>query len=148
MNPVAGMSHALGGSAESAGVRWLEDSKHSLDWNGPRTRIFTRSRDEDLDWPIIDHFERVARRHRNRLTVTDSETSLYLYGIVGSPLGTGRNHRGRNQAGRPDRHHTPTCSMFPLAMLACLAAGRPLSPWIPTIQTTGCARCWKMPGQF
>jgi hypothetical protein len=29
-----------------------------------------------LDRPIIDHFERVARRHRNRIAVTDSDTSL------------------------------------------------------------------------
>lgn len=56
----------------SGGVQWLEDGKHPLDWNGPTNRTFTRFRDEDLDWPIIDHFEHVAREHRNRLAVTDS----------------------------------------------------------------------------
>ncbi|PYS26861.1 MAG: hypothetical protein DMG11_18320, partial [Acidobacteria bacterium] len=47
-----------------------------MDWNGPTSRIFSKFRDEDLDRPIIDHFERVARRHRNRIAVTDSDTSL------------------------------------------------------------------------
>ena len=82
---------ARGSSARSAGneasrthaaadefntLEWLEDGKHPLDWNGPAGRIFTRFRDEDLDTPIIDHLERVARRHRNRIAVTDSDTSL------------------------------------------------------------------------
>ena len=57
-------------------LHWLEDGQHPLDWNGPTGRIFTRFRDEDLNRPIIDHFERVARRHPNRIAVTDSDTSL------------------------------------------------------------------------
>ena len=57
-------SRAYAASAEFESLEWLEDSKHPLDWNGPTGRIFTRFRDEDLDRPIIDHFERVARRHR------------------------------------------------------------------------------------
>jgi hypothetical protein len=67
-------AHAAAGKFES--LEWLEDGKHPLDWNGPTGRNFTRFRDEDLDRPIIDHFERVARRHRNRIAVTDSDTSL------------------------------------------------------------------------
>src|SRR6266850_5866840 len=61
---------------EFESLEWLEDGKHPLDWNGPTSRIFCKFRDEDMDRPIIDHFERVARRHRNRIAVTDSETSL------------------------------------------------------------------------
>ena len=57
-------------------LEWLEDGKHPLDWNGPVGRIFIRFRDEDLDRPVIDHLERVARRHRTRIAVTDSDISL------------------------------------------------------------------------
>src|SRR5580700_3487130 len=62
--------------AECEPLEWLEDGKHPLDWNGPKGRIFNRFRDEDLDRPIIDQFERIARCHRSRLAVTDSDTSL------------------------------------------------------------------------
>ena len=63
-------------AAEFESLEWLEEGKHPLDWNGPTSRIFTRFRDKDLDRSIIDHFERVARRHPNRIAVTDSDTSL------------------------------------------------------------------------
>src|SRR5689334_6258356 len=63
-------------AAEFEGLEWLEDGKHPLDWNGPTGRIFPRFGDEDLDTPIVDHLESVARRHRNRIAVTDSGTSL------------------------------------------------------------------------
>src|SRR5271155_1771626 len=58
------------------GLEWLEEGKNPLDWNGPAGRIFTKFREEDLGRPIIDHFERVARQHRARIAVTDSDTSL------------------------------------------------------------------------
>src|ERR1700677_5166159 len=62
-----GRSEADGSSAaafELNGLEWLDDGEHPLDWNGPTDRIFTRFQDEDLDRPIIGHFERVARRYR------------------------------------------------------------------------------------
>src|SRR5262249_27891105 len=63
-------------SAESESVEWLEDGKHKIDWKGPTSRIFRKFHHKDLERPIIDQFERVARRHRNRVAVTDSDTSL------------------------------------------------------------------------
>src|SRR5258708_240319 len=63
-------------AAEFESLEWLEDGKHPLDWNGPTGRIFTSFCGEDLNRPIIDHLERVTRRHRNRIAMTDSDTSL------------------------------------------------------------------------
>ena len=63
-------------SAEFESLKWLEDGKHPIDWKGPTSRIFRKFHHKDLERPIIDHFECVARRHRNRIAVTDSETSL------------------------------------------------------------------------
>ena len=55
---------------------WLDDDRRPLDWNGPVDRLFTRFPDQDLDRPIIEHFERVARRHRDRIAIRDAETAL------------------------------------------------------------------------
>jgi amino acid adenylation domain-containing protein len=128
------MGHARGGSAPNAGLKWLEDGKHPLDWNGPVGRIFTRFRDEDLNRPIIDHFERVARRHPNRIAVTDSDTSLSYAELWDGLSALAETIAAETKPGELIGIVLPTSSMFPLAMLACLAAGRPfvaLDPHYP-----------------
>jgi amino acid adenylation domain-containing protein len=87
--------------------------------------MFTRFRDEDLDRPIIDHFERVARRHPNRIAVTDSDTSLSYAELWDGLSGLAETIAAETKPGDLIGIVLPTCSMFPLAMLACLAAGRP-----------------------
>src|SRR5207247_9897374 len=54
---------------------WHEDDRRPLDWNGPANRLFTRFRQEDLQRPIIEHFERVARRQRGRIAIRDADTA-------------------------------------------------------------------------
>jgi len=134
VNPVAVMGHARRGSTQSAGLKWLEDGKHPLDWNGPTSRIFTRFRDDDLNRPIIDHFERVTRRHPNRIAVTDSDTSLSYAELWDGLSGLAETIAAETKPGDLIGIVLPTSSMFPLAMLACLAAGRPfvaLDPHYP-----------------
>jgi len=96
-----------------------------LDWNGPTTRIFTKFRDEDLDLPIIAQFERVARRHRNRIAVTDSDTSLSYSELWDGLSGLAEIIAAETEPGDLVGIALPACSMYPLAILACLAAGRP-----------------------
>ena len=125
LNPVSVMGHERWGPAQSAGLQWLEEGNHPLDWNGPTSRIFNRFRDEDLDRPIIDLFERVARRHRNRIAVTDSDTSLSYAELWDGVSGLAETIAAETKPGDLIGIVLPACSMFPLAMLACLAAGRP-----------------------
>ena len=112
-------------AAEFESLEWLEDGKHPLDWNGPTGRIFTRFRDEDLDSAIIDHFERVTRLHRNRIAVTDSDTSLSFEQLWDGLSGLAETIAADTKPGDLIGIVLPACSMFPLAILACLAAGRP-----------------------
>ena len=75
----------------------------------------------------------MARRHPNRIAVTDADTSL-LCGIVGWPLRLAETIATETKPGDLIGIVLPTSSMFPLAMLACLAAGRPfvaLDPHYP-----------------
>jgi amino acid adenylation domain-containing protein len=125
LNSVAVMGHERWDAAQGAGLQWLEDGNHPLDWNGPTSRIFTRFRDEDLDRPIIDLFERVARRHRNHIAVTDSDTSLTYPELWDGISGLAETIASETKPGDLIGIVLPTCSLFPLAMLACLAAGHP-----------------------
>ena len=60
-------------------VAWLENDPRPLDWNGPAPRLFTRFRDENLQRPIIELFERVARRERSRIAVRESEHGSHFW---------------------------------------------------------------------
>src|SRR5450631_3018105 len=114
----SGASGAHAAAPECESLEWLEDSAHPLDWNGPTGRIFTRFRDEDLDRPIIDHLERVTRRHRNRIAVTDSATSLSFAELWEGLSGLAETIAAETRPGDLIAIVLPTCSMFPLATLA------------------------------
>src|SRR5688572_21180533 len=128
------MEQTRGDSAQSAGLQWLEDDPRPLDWNGPTSRLFTRFRDEDLDRPIVEHFEQVARRYPDRTAVTDADTSLSYAELWDGVRGLAETIAAQTEPGALIGINLPVCSMYPLAMLACLAAGRPfvaLDPHYP-----------------
>ena len=104
---------------------WLADDPRPLDWNGPADRLFTRFRDQDLQRSIIEHFERVARRQRGRIAVRDAETALTFGELWDGVSGLAETLGAETKPGDLIGILLPACPMFPLAMLACLAAGRP-----------------------
>src|SRR5260221_7437833 len=104
---------------------WLEEDRRPLDWNGPANRLFTRVRDQDLQRPIIDHFERVARRQRDRIAIRDADTALTFGELWDGVSGLAETLGAETQPGDLIGILLPACPMFSLAMLACLAAGRP-----------------------
>jgi non-ribosomal peptide synthetase component F/thioesterase domain-containing protein/acyl carrier protein len=116
-------------------VECMADDERPLDWKGPTDRSFILFRDEYLDRSILDSFERVARRHPDRVAVTDSETSLSYVELWDGVCGLAETIAAQTRQGDLIGILLPTCSMGPLAMLACLAAGRPfvaLDPHYPS----------------
>ena len=106
-------------------LAWLEDDRRPLDWNGPATRLFTRFRHQDLQRPIVEHFERVSRRQRNRLAIRDANTALSFAELWDGVSGLAERLAAETRPGDLIGILLPACPMFPLAMLACLASGRP-----------------------
>ena len=104
---------------------WLADDPRPLDWNGPVGRPFTRVRDQDLQQPIIEHFERLARRQRGRIAVRDANTALTFGELWDAVSGLAETLGAETKPGDLIGILLPACSMFPVAMLACLASGRP-----------------------
>ena len=132
----AGRQTRLAGPAapEWESLKWLEDGQYPLDWNGPTARTFTEFCEQDLGRPIVAQLERVARRHRNRIAVTDSDTSLSFSELWDGISGLAEIIAVETKPGDLVGVALPTCSMFPVAILACLAAGRPfvtLDPHYP-----------------
>ena len=124
--------HSTGGDTLLRGVRdtvrtfaWLPDDPRPLDWNGPADRLFTRFRDQDLQRSIIEHFERVARRQRGRIAIRDATTALTFGELWEGVSGLAETLDAETKPGDLIGILLPACPMFPLAMLACLASGRP-----------------------
>ena len=117
MGPVTGQGHM--------NMKWLDDGQRPLDWHGPTNRIFTEFRDEDLGRSIIAHFERVTRRFPNRVAVTDSDTSFSFAQVWDGLSGLAEQIEAETKSGDLIGIMLPTSSMFCVAILACLAAGRP-----------------------
>ena len=104
---------------------WLEDDRRPLDWNGPANRLFTRFRDQDLHRPIVEHFERVARRQRGRIAIREGDTTLTFGELWDGVSGLAETLAVETKPGDLIGILLPACPLFPLAMLACLASGRP-----------------------
>jgi amino acid adenylation domain-containing protein len=124
----------IAAASDFESLEWLEDGKHALDWNGPADRTFTRFRDEDLDRSIIDQLEHVVRRQPARIAVADADTSLTFAGLWDGLSGLAEIIAARTRPGDLVGILLPASPMFPVAMLACLAAGRPfvaLDPHYP-----------------
>src|SRR5580765_3200520 len=124
--------HSTGGDTLQRGFRdtvqtfaWLPDDPRPLDWNGPADRLFTRFRSQDLQRSIIEHFERVARRQRGRIAIRDAATALTFGELWEGVSGLAQTLTAESKPGDLIGILLPACPMFPLAMLACLAAGRP-----------------------
>jgi non-ribosomal peptide synthetase component F/thioesterase domain-containing protein/acyl carrier protein len=105
-------------------LAWLADDRRPLDWNGPADRAFTRFRDQDLERPIIEHFERVARRQRGRIAIRDADTALTFGELWDGVSGLAETLAAETKPGDLIGILLPACPLFPLAMLACLASGR------------------------
>ena len=104
---------------------WLADDPRPLDWNGPTDRPFTPFRADALDHPIIDHFERVARQHRERIAIRDAGATLTFGELWDGVSGLAETLAANTKPGDLIGILLPAGPMFPLAMLACLASGRP-----------------------
>jgi non-ribosomal peptide synthetase component F len=121
MRPGTSIAHARVANIPA----WLDDDRRPLDWNGPVDRLFTRFPDSALDRPIIDHFEHAARLHRDRIAIWNTETALTFGELWDGLSGLAETLAAESKTGDLIGILLPPSPMFALAMLACLAAGRP-----------------------
>lgn len=98
------------------------------DFNGPCKVSFHPFLEEWMDVPIVEHFKRVAQAHGERPALTGNQHGLSYTQALGRVLKLAGRIAAAEQA------HVPVAIMlaqdisFPVAALACLAAGRPYIP--------------------
>jgi acyl-coenzyme A synthetase/AMP-(fatty) acid ligase/thioesterase domain-containing protein/acyl carrier protein len=95
-----------------------------LDWNGPGGRPFVRFRDDGLNRPIIGHVEHACRRNPERIAIRDADCALTYGELWSGVCGLAETLSARATPEGLVGILLPAGPLFPLAMLACLAAGR------------------------
>ncbi|MBL8548938.1 MAG: AMP-binding protein [Hyphomonadaceae bacterium] len=106
-------------------LSWLPTSPHPLDWMGPVSRAFRAFPDEDLERPILELVGRAAQAGPDRPAVSDGRARLSYGELWESVPRLAAAIGGRTRAGELVAIVLPSSVQIPVAMLACLAAGRP-----------------------
>lgn len=99
-----------------------------LDVEGPVNVGFDRFDDAWIDRPIIERFETIALRYADRTALTDKGNSLRYREVRSRAYTLARRIDAVAPYGRPIGILMPHNAFFPVAALACLAAGRPFVP--------------------
>jgi amino acid adenylation domain-containing protein len=95
-----------------------------LDWNGPVDRPFTPFAEGDKARPIIELLESVVRRYPARVALLDTHSSITYADLWREIAVCAEYIAAATGPGEVVGILAPTSIRFPVAMLACLAAGR------------------------
>src|SRR5438105_2947334 len=104
---------------------WNDQSDFPLDWNGPTNRPFDSFPDDSKARPIIELLERVVRRFPERIALCGPEVSITYAGLWRILAGWAELLAAGTERGDLVGILVPVSPEFPIAMIACLAAGRP-----------------------
>jgi non-ribosomal peptide synthetase component F/thioesterase domain-containing protein/acyl carrier protein len=104
---------------------WNDQSNFPLDWNGPINRPFDAFPDEAKARPIIELLEAVVHRYPERIALADAEVSITYAETWRALAGWAEQIAGATAPGDLIGILAPVSTAFPIALLACLAAGRP-----------------------
>jgi amino acid adenylation domain-containing protein len=117
-----------------AALYWNDQSDFPLDWNGPVDRPFDAFADESKARSIVELLEAVVRRFPERIALWGPEGSISYAELWRALNGWAEQIAGATAPGELVGILTPVAPHFPIAMFACLAAGRPfvaLDPGYP-----------------
>jgi acyl-coenzyme A synthetase/AMP-(fatty) acid ligase/thioesterase domain-containing protein len=103
-----------------------------LDHDGPVDVPFEPWSDSWIERSIVEIFNEVAGCHGDKIAIVDDSTRLTYRALQSASLHLARRIGALVPAGRPVGILLPNNALFPLAALACLAAGRPFVPIDPT----------------
>ena len=108
-----------------AALCWSDRSDFPLDWKGPANRPFDPFADESKTQPIIELLEQVVRRCSDRPALCGPGVSITYAELWSALTGWAERIAAATAPGDLVGILAPASAEFPIAMLACLAAGRP-----------------------
>jgi amino acid adenylation domain-containing protein len=107
---------------------WLKPTDRALDWHGPVARDFVPFPHADLERPIAELFENIASLHPDRIALDDGNIRLTYRETVNAVRHLAARITSETKQGELIGILLAPSVDFPIAMLACFAAGRPFVP--------------------
>jgi amino acid adenylation domain-containing protein len=104
----------------------------SIDDDWPADAAFEYFDEGWIERPIADRFDEIASRHGDKVAVADGLRQLTYRALRRAAFHLARRIDALVPAGRPVGILLPNDALFPVAALACLAAGRPYVPIDPS----------------
>jgi acyl-coenzyme A synthetase/AMP-(fatty) acid ligase/thioesterase domain-containing protein/acyl carrier protein len=117
------MNHNQNGA--DAALPWSDESNFPLDWNGPVGRPFDCFPEEAKAQPIADLLAAVVRRHPERVALLGKGISITYAELWREVAGWAEFIAAATAPGALVGIRASVSPAFPIALLACLAAGRP-----------------------
>ncbi|MCP3369524.1 non-ribosomal peptide synthetase [Bradyrhizobium cajani] len=145
-HPSGRSSDALGTDPSSLvqqPVRWLTPVDVHLDLNGPTDRSFDRLGDGFAGVSAIDHLIAVTARFANKVAISDANHSFTYSQLLSRVLTLAQAIEALIPEGEAVGWLLRASAWQPIAMLACMAAGRilvPLNPRDPVQRLMGIAK--------
>src|SRR5713226_10485472 len=107
---------------------WQCASDRPLDLGGPTDIPFEPFDDRAIERSIVSRFQEIAGRYPTRTAIDDGGTRLTYAEVWRIACHLARQVESVVPAGRPVALVLPNAALFPVAAMACLAAGRPYVP--------------------
>ncbi|MEN3366625.1 MAG: hypothetical protein V7606_3899 [Burkholderiales bacterium] len=108
---------------------WFQvDSMVPLDFEGPSDVGFERFEESWMNRPIVERFEQIALKHASRTAVSDYTQRLTYEELRARAYRVAQHIDMVTAPCQPVGILLPDNACFPIAALACLAAGRPFVP--------------------
>lgn len=116
---------------EPAKALWMKSPELPLDVGGPVDRPFNRMGAEFAGVPAITHLDAVAKRFPNNIAISDDARQVTYSDLLIRVLTLAQAITAVVPEGRAVGLLLRHSIWHPIAMLACMAAGRPLVPLNP-----------------
>ncbi|WP_181164887.1 AMP-binding protein [Mesorhizobium sp. B2-9-1] len=115
-------------SQSAAYSKWTNVPEYALDQGGPVLRPYQRMDADYADVAIVDHLKNVATQYPEKLAITDATNRFTYSELVSAVEALASRILAITPAGNAVGILLANTAFFPLAMLASMAAGRPLVP--------------------
>lgn len=120
-----------GEPASDARREWTTAPALPLDFGGPVDRPFERMGDGFSEICVFDHLERVARKHADKVAISDGSTSLTFAELRNAVENLAARITAVVPEGKAVGLLLGNSLWYPVAMLAAMRAGRPGAPLNP-----------------